>query len=70
MGRHASSRFELNTAKNINLFGAYVDDLFKGDVKVAAVVLGGKQLNLQHDMETPHQAFRSSVWRSCTAESH
>jgi hypothetical protein len=55
MGRHASSRFELNTVKNINLFGAYVDDLFKGDVKVAAVVLGGQaaRSSARHGNATP-----------------
>jgi hypothetical protein len=43
-----------STKENIDLFGADVDDLFKGDVEVAAVVLGGKQL---HIMDTPHLAF-------------
>jgi hypothetical protein len=55
MGQHASSRFELNTVKNINLFGAYVDDLFKGDVKVTAVVLGRQaaRSSARHGNATP-----------------
>jgi hypothetical protein len=56
IGQH-TSRSRAQPRKNIDVFGADVDDLFKGDVEVAAVVLGAKQLDLMHIMDAPHLAF-------------